>query len=268
MEVDRFLRSHRGSVVTAAVVVPLLVCWLLSLAGDRIAKTSAALALVLVVVAAAASGVRIAGIAAALAGAIGFDFFLTEPRHVLSISSAADVETAVLLLVVGAAVSEIAIWGRRQQSRASRELGYLDGIVQVADAVTTGAGGTDEIIPIVGEQIRTVLGVDSCLYDPTDQTGLPIVSREGSVVSSGRPLDIDRRGLPTKSKLALPLRSGRAVYGHYLLTAATRVVRPSQHQLRVAVLLADQVGSLIAAKSPGPRRGGDRDAVDGGRSRS
>ena len=45
--------------------LPLLACWLLSLARDTIANTTAALVLVLLVVVAAATGLRLAGIAAA-----------------------------------------------------------------------------------------------------------------------------------------------------------------------------------------------------------
>ena len=45
------------------------------------------------------------------------------------------------------------------------------------------------------------------------------------------------------------LRSGGTVYGHFLLTASTRVIRPSRNQLRVAVMLADQVGAALADAS-------------------
>ena len=90
-------------------------------------NTNAGLALVLIIVAAASTGIRWAGIAAALASAAGFDYFLTEPYSTFVITDRADIETAVLLLV-GSAVTEIALWGRRVQSRASREQGYLDGL--------------------------------------------------------------------------------------------------------------------------------------------
>ncbi len=87
---------------------------------DRVANTDAALALILVVVAVAAAGNRLAGIAAAVSAAAWFDFFLTKPYEHFSITRAADVWTTVLLLVIGAVVTEIAVWGRRQYAAASR----------------------------------------------------------------------------------------------------------------------------------------------------
>ena len=40
-----------------------------------------------------------------------------------------DVEAAALLVIIGAAVTEVALWGHRQQSRANRRAGYLDGVL-------------------------------------------------------------------------------------------------------------------------------------------
>ena len=54
---------------------------------------------------------------AALSSAVWFDFFLTEPYNRLTISDQADIETAALLVLVGIAVTEVALWGRRQQAR-------------------------------------------------------------------------------------------------------------------------------------------------------
>jgi len=83
---------------------------------DRLANTDVALVLVVVVVAIAANGYRVAGILAALSAGVWFDFFFTEPFQRLTIADRSDIETFVLLLVVGIAVTELAVWGRRQQS--------------------------------------------------------------------------------------------------------------------------------------------------------
>ena len=56
---------------------------------------------------------------------------------------------------------------------------------------------------------------------------------------------MERDGLPTDGLIGLTVRQGEVIHGQYVLTAATRVVRPSIEQLRVAVLLADQVGSAL-----------------------
>ena len=121
--------------IGASAAIPLLACWLLSALRDTVPNTTTAITLVLPVVAAAATGIRPAGMVAALAAAAGFDYFLTEPLHQFRIADPADLQTAVLLLVVGAAVSELANWGRRQQARASRE--QAASIDEVNSAVRT-----------------------------------------------------------------------------------------------------------------------------------
>ena len=49
-----------------------------------------------------------------------------------AISQRDDIEAAVLLALIGLAVTEIALWGRRQQARASIRAGYLSGVVPAA----------------------------------------------------------------------------------------------------------------------------------------
>lgn len=240
-------RPSRGWILGGAVAVPLLACWLLAFGRGTIADTTAVLVLVLLVVAAAATGSRLAGILAALAATVGFDFFLTEPVHTFTITDPADVETAVLLLLIGAAVGEIALWGRRQQARASREQGYLDGLLGTASAVAAGAAPTGELIDLVRTQIAALLHVDSVRFDPATRYGLPSLADDGTLTRAGRTVDVIRTGLPTDTEVILPVRSGGTVFGHFLLTASTRVARPTRDQLRVASMLADQVGAALAA---------------------
>ena len=257
MHIDPVLRAHRGPVIAGSIVVPVLACWLLSLGRNSIVNTNAALGLVLLVVAAASTGIRVAGIAAALSAAAGFDFFLTEPFRALTIHSSADVETALLLLIVGAAVSEIAIWGRRQQAKASREQGYLDGLLGTAAAVAAGTATPTELINLVANQIVVLLQIDECRFDAAVHYGLPALSGDGTLTRNGHSVDISRKGLPTDTLFALQIRYAGIVYGHYILNASTRVVRPSRAQLRVAGMLAEQVGGALATR-PAVRNEGSR----------
>jgi len=256
VRIDPILQSHRGWVIVASAALPVLACWLLSLAGDAVANTTAVLVLVLLVVAAAATGIRLAGIAAALTAAAGFDFFLTAPYHTFAIADPDDIETAVLLLLVSAAVGEIALWGRRQAARASREQGYLDGVIGTAATAAAGRSSTAQLIDQVARQITDVLRIDSARFDPATHYGGPTLGEDGLVTRNGRTLDVARRGLPTDDITALPVTNGGLVYGHYLLTSSTRVTRASRNQLRVAVLLAQQVGAALATSNA--RRPGDR----------
>src|SRR5258708_7141648 len=116
VRVESQLQAHRPLVVGVAALLPLADCAVLTLFRDSIANTNAALGLVLLIVAAACTGIRSAGFLAALSSAASFDFFLTEPYNRFTITDRTDLETAVLLVLVGAAVTEVALWGRRQQA--------------------------------------------------------------------------------------------------------------------------------------------------------
>jgi len=63
---------------------------------------------------------------AAVSAAVWFDFFLTQPYEQFTITRATDIETTVLILVLGVAVTELAVWGRRQHLAANRRAGYLE----------------------------------------------------------------------------------------------------------------------------------------------
>jgi hypothetical protein len=256
VQVEPILQAHRSLVVSAAAGAPLVVCAILSLFRDSVANTNAALGLVLLIVAAASTGIRAAGLVAALSSAVWFDFFLTEPYNHFAITDRTDIETAVLLMLVGAAVTEVALWGRRQQARASREQGYLDGVLSTSATVGAGRSSTSSLIDHVCEQIVEVLGLDRCRFDPGNGPALAALNNDGTATYNGHPFNVDRLGLPTDSEIALVVESGGVVHGQFLLTAATRVVRPTLEQLRVAIALANQVGAALAAsnideRSPG-----------------
>jgi K+-sensing histidine kinase KdpD len=225
----------------AAVVVPIVVTVVLSLLRELMANSSAALVLVLVVVAVSVSGDRIAGVIAALVSAASFDYFLTEPYFQFAIVNRDDIETAILLTAIGLVVTEIALWGRRQQARSSRREGYLAGVANAAGMAGGGLSG-DEVIETVGRMISEVLDLDECQFDPATApvADRPRLHRDGSITWRGREVDVARDGLPTMDAIELPI--GRDdVHGRYLLTSTSRVRRPDREQLLVAVTLAEQV---------------------------
>jgi K+-sensing histidine kinase KdpD len=234
----------RSSVVRlAALALPLLSCAALSLVRDDVPAATAVLVQVLWVVAAAATGDRIAAVLAALSGAVWFDFFLTVPYHSFTINHSDDVEAAILLVVIGLAVSEIALWGYRQQAGAARRSGYLDGVVGAARAVAEGGAALE----IVAAQIRGVLDADEARFvpGPVHDGRIAVLDHDGVLTRGGRPVDVDRVGLPVDEYVAVPvLREGRVV-GHFLVTATSHVSRPSAEQRRVAALLADQVAVAL-----------------------
>ena len=99
-----------GPVVVSAALIPL---------RGEIRPSNVSLVLVLVVVIAAVLGGRIGGATAAFVSALSFDFFLTRPYYSFTIDARDDIETAVLLLVVGLVVGELVVRTRRSETQAA-----------------------------------------------------------------------------------------------------------------------------------------------------
>ncbi len=217
-------------------------------------NTGAALALVLVVVAVAAAGHRPAGMLAAISAAVWFDFFLTVPYERFTITRRADIETTVLILAVGAAVTEIAVRGRRQQAAAARRAGYLDGIGAAARAVAAGSDPQQLIGQVCG-QLTRLLGLAECRFqDGAAGIGSPPrLLPDGRVVTGGQTWDAELAGLPPGRDTELLAEAGGLLMGRFLLTPGPEA-RPTLEQRLVAVGLAGQAGAALA----GARLAGQR----------
>src|SRR5271169_2905258 len=190
--------------IAAGLAGPLALAVILVPFRTSFANTDAALAMILLVVAVAATGNRLAGYAAAASAAAWFDFFLTRPYEQFTITRATDIETTVLLLVIGIAVTEIAVWGRRQHAAASRRAGYLAGINDAARAVATGDSPvtlTDQI----AASLTQLLSLRSCQF----QYGIAGIGRparlhhSGQVVLEGQEYDFRSASLPAGTSIEL-----------------------------------------------------------------
>ncbi len=240
----------RTPVRVGAAVLPLMTCAILSTFRDSVTAAIAVLILVLGVVAAAATGDRLSGLLAALSGAVWFDFFLTAPYETFAISDPDNIEATVLFLLIGAAVTEIALWGNRQRAGAARRFGYLEGVLGAARIVSEGDTPTSTLVEVVGHQITDVLGADDCRFIAGSVLDghIALLDHDGVITRDGHDVDVDRVGLPYNEQIALPVRRGRRVLGHFVVTAATRLAYPSIEQRQVAVLLADQVAAALDAE--------------------
>lgn len=242
--------SWRTPARIGAIVMPLATCAILSTLRDSITAATAVLILVLWVVAAAASGDRLAGILAAVSGGVWFDFFLTEPYLRFTITDPDDIEATTLLVLIGLGVTEIALWGHRQQARAARRSGYLEGVLGAARIVSEGDTPVTTLVDLVGRQITDVLGADSCRYvaGPIHDARIALLDHDGVLTRGGHSVDVEKSGLPYDEYVALLVRRGPRVIGHFLVTATTEVTYPSKERRQVAVLLADQVAAELDAE--------------------
>jgi K+-sensing histidine kinase KdpD len=235
--------------VIAALAAPLALTAILVPFRHSFPNTDAALALILVVVAVAANGYRLAGYLAALSAAVWFDFFLTRPYEHFSITRRADIETTVLLLVIGAAVTELAVWGRRQHAAASRRAGYLDGINAAARAVAAGES-PGQLIDEVSGRLTELLSLRMCKFE-YGKAGLGRPARlrsDGQVVTQHRTWNVPVEGLPD-TDIELLVENAGVLQGRFLMRAKPDA-HPTLEQRLVAIAFAEQVGAALAGSHP------------------
>ena len=231
--------------VLAALALPLALTGVLVPFRTKFPNTDAALALMLTVVAVAASGYRLAGVLAAVSAAVWFDFFLTRPYERFTITRTADIETTVLILVIGVAVTELAVWGRRQHLAATRRAGYLAGINAAAEVVAAG-NSAPVLIDQVCDRLTRLLSLRSCRFE-YGVAGLGKPARmlhNGQVTVGTRAQDTERDGLPADTELLV--ETGGILQGRFMLQALPGS-RPALEARLVAIALADQVGAALAA---------------------
>ncbi|GAB1644120.1 DUF4118 domain-containing protein [Krasilnikovia sp. MM14-A1259] len=242
--VATWLRRDRLAVVLA-LAVPVVTATMLVPLRDRVENTNVALLLVVVVVAIAAFGNRVAGYLAALSAGVWFDFYFTEPYQQFAIADRTDIQTFLLLVAVGAAVTELAVRGRQHAATASREAGYLAGIYAAAESGATG-GSPHSLIKTVSDQLVDVLHLQAARYQPgVAGLGHPArLRRDGEILWHGGVWDVDHQGLPAVTDIEVLVENAGRLYGRYLLRAAPGTCPPLSER-RVAVTLADQVGAAL-----------------------
>ena len=217
-------------------------------------QSTTLLAMVLVVVAAASTGDRVAGVIAAAASAVAFDFFFTDPYLSMAIRKTDDLLLGALFIVVALAITELALRGRRELARSNRQSGYIEGVVAIIRMALT-QPPPDTLRSSICKELVRVLQVERCRYaDGPPAGGWPIVDSDGTVRVGGRDLDVPRSGLPTDTVTAIPVTRAGTVVGHFQVTSGARVARPSRDQLNVAVLLAQLVHEASAEQPPSRTR--------------
>ncbi len=238
----RYPRRDRLAVV-AALVAPLAVSAALLPVRGSLSGADVVLVLVLVVVAVAANGHRLAGALAALSAAMWFDVFFTQPYNSFAITKAADVKTAVLLLLIGLAVSQLAARARRLHMIAITDAGYLSRLHGTAE-LTQSARSADLVVDHVEQQLTGLLDLRDCRFEYGSLLGHPArLEQDGSVVVGHKRWDVDRRGFPDE-EIELRTFGNGHFYGRFMLRPTPGKI-PSLQARLVAITLADQVGRTL-----------------------
>ena len=242
-------RSRDRVAIIAASLIPLGVAAVLVPFRATLPSTVAVLLLVTVVVAVAANGYSGAGWLAAVSAALWFDFFLTRPYERFAITHRADIETTVMLLVVGAAVTELAVRGRRHHHVAQIEAGYLIAIRTTADLVASGASSS-QVVSLVKHQLAELLSLQECRFEQGRFGGLFRLGADGELHLGEVQWNVERDGFPGTPVEVRTTSNGRA-YGRFLITFDLHS-RPGVLPRQVAVILADLVGTALARETQSP----------------
>lgn len=247
---DPVSAAHLVTIALAGLAPLAVACAMVPL-RSRLDSSIIALVLVLAVVASGATGGRAAGAAAAVVSALAFDFFHTRPYLSLTIASAEDVETTVLLLLIGLAVGQLAVLARRRRKEVDEGRSELASLFRIAKQASQDVRPEDVIAAVKGELV-SVLSLDHCTYQagpPPD--GTPILEPSGWIEAGG--VHRYSRGgfaLPQEG-VAIPVRGRGVVLGH-LLCLPARGTAVSLERRRVAVALADQLGVALGAAAGSP----------------
>ncbi|MEV7614793.1 DUF4118 domain-containing protein [Streptomyces sp. NPDC089799] len=246
-------------VLVAAVVVPFLVALLLVPFRDELSATNEALILVIAVVAVAALGTRAAGGLAALSAAAWFDFFLTHPYEQFTVENGGELQTAVLLLVTGLIVGQLAVRARTLQGEVTADqadLARLEGTVRLSEEGT----GPEELVEHVRGELVQLLGLRGCRFEPVPHAGhgqpavhpagrLPRLEHGGTIWQGLGTDDAECTYWPDRwpdDEVELPVTGGGHPYGRFVLEPVPGALPPLQAR-RVAVALVAQVGAALHA---------------------
>jgi K+-sensing histidine kinase KdpD len=234
--------------VLVGVVAPLVVAIALIPLRDAIGSTNVALVLMAVVVTIATTGRRLAAVLSAFSAALWFDFFQTQPYFSFTIDRHEDWVSVGLLLAAGLIVSQLAIWGRHQQSQAMRTHSEIAVLRSIAE-MTANDESLDLIQTTAGFWLRDLLHARDCRYERNvGQDPATLITPNGVVKVGDLRWAVESQGLPGP-ELFLPVRSGGGVAG-YFIVEPTPGEKVSEDSLYTAAALADQVGAATAHQHP------------------
>jgi hypothetical protein len=260
MALSDWLSRHRAVVWLAAVFLGPVLAGLLTLARPQLHENHVTLVLVLAVALVSATGLRPAGLVAAVTTAIAYDYFWTEPYNSLRIFGRDDILTVLLLVLVGGAIEQLSWWAGRQRAAAERRLDYLTALRRAAEPIAPEAHAAT--LEAISDMVSTVLDADSCRLVLGGRLPATVLQCDGSVTRAGRVMDVDSDGLPTDDVIAIPVPRPDARPGYFAVTAVSHLARPRAEQRQVAGLLAHLAAGSLALEAGVSRAG--RTASKGG----
>jgi hypothetical protein len=228
-----------GPLAAAALMVPL---------RSHVPNTDLALAMVVAVALVVLPGWRLAALIAGLSAGVWFDFFLTRPYERFTIQRSTDIQTTVLLAVVGVLIGEIAV--RRREARTESRTAHDEvlSLYVIAEMLANGSAA-EQVVTLVAEQVKELLFLVDCRFEASvDHSKLPLLDRAGELHYGQLEWAVDAHGLPHR-EVVLPVESQGRWLGGYILRGPAPGVPLSQDRRLAAIALSDLAGAALNSQS-------------------
>lgn len=227
--------------VVGALLAPAAVALALVPLRTHVLNTNLALVLVVVVLGAAVAGGRTAGVTSALSAALSYDFFLTVPYGSFTMERGDDIETTVLLALIGLIAGELVEGARRNEAAAIARRRELDRVRRRAE-LAAGGERPGRLIEMSAKELTEILDLKACRFVPAPvPEDLPVFTHTAILVPG-----VESAGAP-HGAVALPVRAHGRDLGHFLLvfpTPSFGIGIPTDVK-HTAVALADQLGMAM-----------------------
>jgi hypothetical protein len=206
-----------------------------------------ALALVLPVLIAGVVGGRWPGALSAIAAALCFDFFFTQPYQSLRIASGNDIASIIVLLIVAFISAEVGIRARRGGHSARESRTDLDRLYRVIDLAARG-GDIEDVVSSARAELIGLFGLIDCAFETSgSESALPRLGIRGAIEGAQLVATHTDFLLPPGG-VELPVVGRGREFGRLVLFASESV-RASLQKRLVAVAIADELGITLATKS-------------------
>ena len=215
---------------------------------NHVAAADIALLLALMILVAATLGGRLTGAAAAVEAAVAFDLFFTRPYYSLRINRAEDLETAVLMLIVGVAIGEIVTRGKRHRFAAHVSRSNLERVSRITE-LAAGGEPPGRLIRVARKELMDLLDVNDCEFErPPFLDSLPRLSHAGLSIPPNPGANV-RRDPRRTSQIELPIWAEGLEVGRFVLTlgADATGLEFAPEARTSALALADRLGVALRA---------------------
>jgi Domain of unknown function (DUF4118) len=232
----------------SALVVPIGVAGAFIPLRDHVAAADIALLLAVVILLAATLGGRVVGAVAAVEAAFAFDLFFTRPYYSLRINRAEDVETAVLMLIVGVAIGEIVTRGKRDRFAAHVSRSNLERVSRITE-LAAGGEPPGRLIRVARRELLDLLDLNDAEFErPPFFDALPRLNHSGLSIPPSLGIDT-RADTKRSSKIELPIWAEGLEVGRFVLTLADDAtgLEFAPEARTSALALADRLGVALLA---------------------